>query len=238
MGKNGMKSKVVLAVGAHPDDIDFGASGTIAKWAEEGAQCYYLICTDGSRGSTDPKMTHKRLANIRKKEQGEAAKILGVKKVYFLDYTDTLLTADYALRRDIAKIIKIVKPNIVVTMDPTFYYSEQFNFINHTDHRAAALATMDSCYPLARDRLTFPEHEKEGLAPHLVEEVWFIAFEKDNLLIDVTKTFPKKIEALSKHKSQFEDFDFVIKRLKERARYFGIIKGCEYAENFVRIKLF
>ena len=80
-----MKKKVVLAVGAHPDDIDFGASGTIAKWAEEGANCYYLICTDGSRGSTDPKMTHKKLSRIRKKEQAEAGKVLGLKKIFFLN---------------------------------------------------------------------------------------------------------------------------------------------------------
>ena len=233
-----MKRKVVLAVGAHPDDIEFGASGTIAKWAQEGAECYYLICTDGSRGSTDPKMTHKRLVQVRRKEQEGAAKILGLKKVYFLDYTDTLLTADYALRRDIAKIIKIIKPDIVVTMDPTFYYSEQFNFINHTDHRAAALATMDACYPLARDRLTFPEHEKEGLTPHRVEEIWFIGFDKTNLLIDITDTFVKKIEAITMHKSQFENMEHVIKRVEERARYFGITKGCKYAENFVRVELF
>jgi len=232
-----MKGKVVLAVGAHPDDIDFGAAGTIAKWVEEGAECYYLICTDGSRGSSDSKMTHKRLAQIRKKEQAEAGKVLGLKKVYFLDHTDTLLTADYALRRDIAKIIKIVRPNIVVTMDPTFYYSEQFNFINHTDHRAASVATMDACFPLSRDRLTFPDHNKEGLAPHRVEELWMISFEKKKFLVDITKTFNKRIKALSMHKSQFDDFGSIKKRITERAKYFGKMKGVKFAENFTRIKM-
>jgi len=82
-----MKNKIVLAVGAHPDDIDFVASGTIAKWVEEGATIYYLICTDGSRGSSDPKMTHKKLAAMRKKEQQVAAKILGVKDVFFLGFS-------------------------------------------------------------------------------------------------------------------------------------------------------
>ena len=227
-----------MAVGAHPDDIDFGASGTIAKWAEEGANCYYLICTDGSRGSTDPKMTHKKLSRIRKKEQAEAGKVLGLKKIFFLNHTDTQLDSDFTLKKDIAKIIKMIKPSIVVTMDPTFYYSEKFNFINHTDHRSASVATMDACYPLARDRLTFPEHEEEGLSPHHVEEIWFIGFDKTNLLVDITDTFAKKIEAIAMHKSQFDDMKHVIKRVEERARYFGIVKSCKYAENFVRVELF
>ena len=232
-----MKNKIILAVGAHPDDMDFGASGTVAKFVEEGAEAYYLILTDGSRGSQDPKMTHRKLAQIRKKEQEEAGKVLGLKKIFFLNHTDTRLLADFSLREEISRIIKTVRPNIVITMDPTFYYSQKSGFINHTDHRAASLATMDAVFPLSRDRLTFPQHEKEGLKPHKVEEILLVSFEKRGFLVDITKTFPKKIKALSLHKSQFDDFGEIERLIKQRAKYFGKEKGYKYAENFTRLRL-
>src|SRR3989344_7574262 len=100
-----MKNKVVLAVGAHPDEMYFGASGTVAKWVKEGATAYYIICTDVSRGSEDPKMTHKKLAQIRKDEQEKAAKALGVKKVFFLNHTDTQLVYDLKLKEEIVVLI-------------------------------------------------------------------------------------------------------------------------------------
>lgn len=150
-----MKNKIILAVGAHPDDTDFGASGTISKWVEEGATAYYLIATDGSRGSTDPKMTHKKLAKIRRKEQEEAARVLGVKKVFFLNHTDTQLVSDIFLKEEIVRIIRTVRPDIVITMDPAFYYSAENGFINHTDHRAAALAAMDAVFSAFSRQIDF-----------------------------------------------------------------------------------
>ncbi len=237
-----MKNKIVLAVGAHPDDMEFGASGTVSKWIEEGATGYYLICTDGSRGSSDPTMTHERLAKIRRQEQIDACKVLGIKKVFFLNHTDTQLVADLALKEEIVRVIREVKSNIVITMDPTFYYSTKLigwhsGFVNHTDHRAAALATMDACFPLSRDRLTFLEHEKEGLKPHKVDELLLVSFEKKDFIVDITKTFSKKIKALSSHKSQFDNFKAIEKRVTKRARMFGRTKGYRFAENFIRIKL-
>lgn len=236
-----MRNKVILAVGAHPDDMDFGASGTIAKWSQEGAKVYYLICTDGSRGSEDPKMTHEKLIKIRREEQEKAAKVLRVKKVFFLNHIDTQLVADLQLKEEIVRIIRTVRPEIVITMDPNFYYSTDFyngfGFVNHTDHRAVALATMDACFPLCRDRLTFPEHEKEGLKPHKVAELLFTSFDKRDFLVDISKTFDKKIAALSMHSSQFSDFKEVKKRVEIRARKWGKVKNCKFAENFIRIKL-
>lgn len=233
---------MVLAVGAHPDDIDFGAAGTIAKWTGEGARVYYLVCTDGSRGSDDPGMTRKKLAQIRREEQVNAGRVLGIKKIFFLKHADTTLVSDFKLKKDIAQVIKTIKPNILLTMDPSLYYSEKFSFINHSDHRAAALAAMDACFPLSRDRLTFPDHERKGLFPHKTKELWLIGFEKRNQLVDVTKTFEKKLKALSMHKSQFPDFPAVKKKVEETARYFGEglpagkqAKGVKYAENFTRI---
>ncbi len=236
-----MKNKVILAVGAHPDDMDFGASGSVAKWAKEGAKVYYLIATDGSRGSEDPEMTHKKLAGIRVKEQEKAAKVLGVKKVFFLNHTDTQLVADLELKEKIVRIIREIRPEVVITMDPTFYYSTDFfngfGFVNHTDHRAVSLAAMDACFPLSRDRLTFPEHEKQGLKPHKVKELLLVSLKKKDYLVDISKSFDKKIKALSMHRSQFSDFKEVEKRITKRAEFWGKKKSCKFAENFIRIKL-
>lgn len=228
-----MKDKIILAIGAHPDDTDFGASGTIAKWIGEGATAYYVICTDGSRGSEDPKMTHKKLASIRKKEQEEAAKILGVKKVFFLNHTDTQLISDLKLKEELVKIIRTVRPDVVITMDPTFYFSQEF--INHTDHRAAATAAMDAVFPLSRDRLTFPEHEKAGLKPHKTKELLLVSFGEPNYFVDISKTLDKKIKALSLHSSQFSDFSAVEKRIRQRAKILGKKKGFKAAEGFKRV---
>lgn len=230
-----MKNKTILAVGAHPDDTDFGASGTISKWVTEGAIAYYVVCTDGSRGSTDPKMTHKKLAAIRKKEQEEAARVLGVKKVFFLNHPDTQLVSDLKLKEELVKIIRTVKPNIVITMDPTFYFDQEF--INHTDHRAVALAAMDAVFPLSRDRLTFLEHEKQGLKPHKVEEILFTSFGQGDFFVDISKTLDKKISALSLHKSQFENFADVEKRVRDRAKMLGKKGGYKAAEAFKRVKI-
>lgn len=234
--------KIILAVGAHPDDMEFGASGTVAKWIEEGSTGYYLICTDGSRGSSEPKMTHAKLAKIRRKEQIDACKVLGVKKISFLNHTDTQLVADLVLKEEIVRIIREIRPNIVITMDPTFYFTTNLvgwncGFVNHTDHRAASLATMDACFPLSRDRLTFQDLEKEGLKPHKVDELWFVSFAKKDFIVDITKTFSKKIEALSLHRSQFDNFKKIEERVTDRAKMWGKAKGYKFAENFIRIKL-
>lgn len=232
-----MKNKVILAVGAHPDDMDFGASGTLSKLVKEGWDAYLVICTDGSRGSNDPQMTHQRLTKIRKKEQEASGKIMGIKKIFFLNHTDTQLAADLILEKEIVRIIRQVKPNIVLTMDPTFYYSQTRGFVNHTDHRAAGLATMDACFPLCRDRLTFPELEKEGLKPHKVEELWLVSFDKIDYVVDISETIGKKMKALSAHTSQFGNFKKVEERMKKMAGMIGEKKGFKFAENFIRLVL-
>jgi LmbE family N-acetylglucosaminyl deacetylase len=237
-----MAKQTILAVGAHPDDIDFGASGTIAKWAAEGADVYYLVCTDGSRGSADPKMTHKELAAIRKKEQVEAALILGVKDVFFLDFVDTQLVSDLALKERIVWYIRKLRPQIVVTLDPTFFYAaDPFgtgrSFVNHTDHRAAGLATMDAVFPLARDRLTFPEHEKQGLEPHKVSQLYFINMTQKQFVIDITETLEQKLKAIAAHVSQYDDFPAIKERMTKRALEFAREEEFTFAESFVKLVL-
>lgn len=240
-----MKEKVLLAIGAHPDDIDFGASGTVAKMVDEGWDAYYVICTDGSRGSTDPKMTHAELAKIRREEQIAAGKVLGVKDVIFLEHADTELLADLNLKEELVRIIRSIKPSLVIGLDPTFYFSlvpyfdQEYHFVNHTDHRAAAVATMDAVFPLARDRLTFPLHEQEGLMPHRVEELWIVNWgaKKPDHLVDISKMIEKKLSALSMHVSQFVDFPTTKNRVLSRAKIHAEKEEYEFGESFIRLKM-
>lgn len=239
------KKRTILAVGAHPDDIDFGGSATIAKLVSEGWEAYYVVCTDGSRGSSNPKMTHEELAGIRKREQLEAARVLGVKEVFFLDHTDTELQCNHELREQIVRLIRTVQPEVVMTIDPTFFFEKipfpgnDSHFVNHTDHRAAGLATMDAVFPLARDRLTYPLHEQGGLMPHRVNELWLLNWgrlERD-YLVDVSSSMEKKLQAIQAHVSQFDDFDTLKKRILDRAKYYAEKEDYEYAESFIRLKM-
>jgi LmbE family N-acetylglucosaminyl deacetylase len=229
--------KTILAVGAHPDDMEFGASGTLAKLVKEGWDAYLVICTDGSRGSDDPKMTHKKLSAIRKKEQLEAAKIVGIKKVFFLKHPDTQLVADLKLKRELVEIIRKVKPDVVISMDPTYYFSQERGYINHTDHRNAGQATLDAVFPLSRDRLTFLEHEEQGIKPHKTCEVWIATFGQADYIVNISDTIDTKIRALSLHVSQFADFSEVEKMVKGWATMMGKQKGYKAAEGFKKIVL-
>jgi LmbE family N-acetylglucosaminyl deacetylase len=233
---------VILGIGAHPDDMDFTSSGTFAKFIEEGWEGYYVICTDGSRGSEDPNMTHEQLANIRKAEQIAAGQILGLKDVFFLGHTDTQLVSDLTLKEELVSIIRTIRPRIVVSMDPTFFYTQDtiwgdYSWVNHTDHRAASLAAMDAVFPLSRDRLTFPEHERAGLKPHKVEELWFTKFDGRGHLVDISQVLDKKIRALEAHVSQFVDWEETKKRVTDRAKHFAEGTDFAYAENFTRLKM-
>jgi LmbE family N-acetylglucosaminyl deacetylase len=235
------KNKKILVIGAHPDDNDFGAAATMAVAAKEGAGIFYLIATKGQRGSNEKKMTGDRLANIREKEQKNAAKILGVKEVIFLDYCDGELVVDLELKEKLVMFLRKYRPDYVFTMDPSrFYYKRfDFGFINHSDHRAIGEAALDACYPLARDAISFPEHLKIGLRPHKVKEVFLFSFMTDeaNCFVDVTKTIDLKIRALAAHRSQFGNSKQVQQWIKMGAGELGKKAGVKYAEAFVRLKL-
>jgi len=231
--------KGVLVVGAHPDDNDFGAGATVAKAARQNAEVLYLIATTGQRGSSDETMTPERLSDTRKKEQKNAASVLGVREVHFLDYVDGELIPDLRLKEQVVKYIRRYRPDIVFTMDPSFFYFKNLGFVNHSDHRAIGEATLDACYPLARDLLSFPEHVKIGLNPHKVKELLLHSFvpENANFYVDVTDTFDIKIMALSLHKSQVSDIQKIEERMRDRAEAAGRLGGCRYAEAFVRLHL-
>ena len=239
MTKNIKTPEKVLTVFAHPDDMDFSSAGTLAKWAKKGSEITCLVCTDGGKGSDDPKMTQQKLARTRKQEQLAAAKVLGVKEVIFLGHRDGELFVDLKLKEDIAKVIRQKRPDVVITTDPASLYSAKRGFVNHSDHRAAGLATIDAVFPLARDRLNFPHHEKEGIGPHKVKTLLLTAFERGGQehFEDITGTITLKIKALREHRSQVPEGNDFENRIRARARDTGRKPGFSFAEGFKKIEL-
>ncbi len=234
---NELTPKVVLGVAAHPDDLDFGASGSMAKWAKDGADVYYLILTDGSKGSDDPNITSEELIKTRQDEQRAAANAVGAKDVFFLGYPDAYLEVTMNLKRDICRVIRKVKPDVVITTDPTILFDAERGFINHSDHRAAGQATIDSVFPMARDRLTFPELTKEGLMPHKVSNLLLAAFGGGTFYVDITETIENKMKALAAHASQMPNITETQERMRIFAKNTGGKMGVSYGEGFTRIKL-
>lgn len=224
----------VLVVAPHPDDAEFGAAGTIARCVKEGREVVYLLCTNGNKGTSDPKMTSARLVKIREKEQRAAARVLGVREVVFLGYPDQELEDTPQLRKDIVRIIRQFKPETVLTCDPYRRYMQ------HRDHRSTGQATLDAVYPFARDRLAYPDLIEQGFQPHKVKEVLLWGADQPNFHSDITDTFELKITALRCHKSQIgnrpsEEF---IERMKQRSRTLAEGTGYELAEAFYRLELF
>jgi LmbE family N-acetylglucosaminyl deacetylase len=190
-----------LVVVAHPDDIEFSCAGTVARWAREGARVTYALLTNGAAGSTDPEMTRQRLAALREAEQRAAAKVVGVERVEFLGYEDGLLEPSLEVRERIVRLIRTVRPEVVVTTDPTTrYFGEQY--INHPDHRAAGEATLAAVIPGSDTRLAYPEMLDEGLEPVKLTGVWLMMNGDPNLIVDVSDFMDKKVESLRCHVTQ------------------------------------
>lgn len=231
-----LKPTVVLGVAAHPDDLDVGAGGTIAYFASQGAEIHYLILTDGGKGSDDPAMTSAMLTEIRHKEQQAALEIVGGKSITFLDYPDGELEVTMELKKQIVKSIRDIKPDVVITMDPTVVYAAERGIINHPDHRAAGQATLDAVFPLARDRLTFPELYEAGFEPHKTNTILLVNFTDSNFAVDITESFDKKIQALKAHPSQFGDMEGST-WVRDMASEQGQKSGYELAETFMRIDI-
>lgn len=225
----------VLVVAAHPDDPDFGCGGTSARWIAEGQEVYYLVCTRGDKGSADPAMTSENLIEIRQGEQRSAAAAIGVREVSFLPFTDGELYPTLELREAIVHAIRRIRPTIVFTHDPTTVYTA--NHLNHPDHRAVGHATLDAVYPTARDRLNFPEHERAGLLPHKVREIYLWGSQAPNTWIDVSTSIDRKIAALRCHVSQIGDPESLAERMRERARAVGEPQGIPLAEAFFRVQM-
>jgi LmbE family N-acetylglucosaminyl deacetylase len=200
--------RTALVVAAHPDDGDFGSAGYVAQLAGDGWQITFLVCTNGAKGTEDREMSRERLIALRRDEQREACRRMGVETVLFLDNEDGELTYDRAFLESIVRAIRTVRPHTVLTHDPTDVIIRD-SFINHPDHRATGTATLDAVYPTARDHLNFPEHLEEGLEPHKVRRLLLWGTNHPNFDVDITGVVDTKIHALTAHVTQFgnrEDF--------------------------------
>jgi LmbE family N-acetylglucosaminyl deacetylase len=221
-----------LVVAAHPDDADFGAAGTACLLARAGWEVRYVVATDGSKGSDDPSLTPDQLVAARMAEQEAAAELLGVRSVGFLGFTDGELTPSRDLLRAIVREIREFQPFAVYTHDPEPVIIRN-GFVNHSDHRATGLATVDAVYPAARDRLNFPEQIAEGLAPHKVRELYLWGANEPNFHVDISEVVETKIAALVAHTTQFDADDAFL----EQMRTFWRDESGRYQEAFRRIPL-
>lgn len=233
-----LKPKIILGIAAHPDDLDFCAAGTIAKFAKQGAKVHYLILTDGGKGTSEQHISSEELTKTRIDEQRAALELLGGNNAMFLDYKDGELLVSMDLKRDIVRVIRTICPDVVITTDPATIYLSEYGFINHPDHRAAGQAVLDAVFPLARDHLSFPTlYTEESLAPHNVATVLLSNFATGNFCVDITDTYEIKLEAIRAHVSQVTDFQKHEHRVRTRALDAGEIAGCTYAEIFTRIDI-
>ena len=192
----------VLVVTAHPDDVDFGAAGTVAAWTQAGIAVSYCVCTSGDAGGFDD-TPREAMGPLREAEQRAAAKELGVTDVVFLGYPDGRLTSGLELRRDISREIRRVRPDRVLTSSPEIWWRRLG--ASHPDHRAAGEATVAAVYPDARNPFAHPELlADEGLEPWSVRELWLMAApdERVNHAVDTTLTVERKLAALRAHISQ------------------------------------
>ncbi|NNC80965.1 MAG: PIG-L family deacetylase [Acidimicrobiales bacterium] len=199
----------VLVVVAHPDDIDFGTAGTVAQLTKAGSHVAYCLVTSGESGEDDMTVPTLLLADMREAEQTAAASEVGVTELYFLHHSDGLVENGPELRRDIARIIRIEKPDVVITQNPRRNFDSTYG--SHPDHLETGEATIRAVYPDARNPRAFcAELLEQGYEPHAVGEVWIHSTEPD-LFVDITDVFDMKLRALRSHTSQVakrdEEFD-------------------------------
>jgi len=191
----------ILVVNAHPDDVDFVAAGSVAAWTDAGIEVTYCIVTDGDAGGSDRTVSRADMAALRRREQTEAASVVGVTRIEWLGFPDGRLEATLDLRRAITRVIRQVRPDRVLCPSPERNYTRIY--ASHPDHLAAGEATLCAVYPDSRNPFAFPELLDEGLEPHTVPEVWMLTSGADlNRYVDITDTIDRKVKALRCHASQ------------------------------------
>jgi len=230
-----MKTKVaqVMVVTPHPDDAEYGVAGTVVRWVSQGKEIVYVVCTNGDKGTSDASVKPKELAKTREEEQIAAANLLGVREVIFLRHPDQGLEDTPEFRKEIVRLIRMYRPETVVTADPYRRY------IWHRDHRMTGQVTLDAIFPYARDIFSYPDLVKEGLDPHKVKEVLLWGTEDVNYRSDITETFDVKLSALRCHKSQVGHIPLqeLEDRLRERHRSLAQGEEYELAEGFHRVEI-
>jgi len=225
--------KIAMTIQAHPDDQEFSVGGTLAKWAKAGCEIISVVITSGDSGSNDVTKgaSYKtELAKLREGEQLAANETLGVKQTVFLRYPDGELEPTIALRKELTRIIRQYKPEVVITGNPEAWFYDN-EYVNHPDHRAAAQAACEAVFPSAGTRLIFTDLLEEGYEPHNVKRLYIHGSKKPDTWIDISKTINMKIEALKKHASQVP-VDEVGKWMREWAKGEGKKKGLDFAEAY------
>lgn len=229
------EAKKILVIVAHHDDIEFGVAGSIARWVAEGADVSYVIITDGGAGSNEPGVIREELAERRRLEQIEAARVVGVQDVRFLGYTDGVLQPSMELRRELTRIIREIKPYRVVCQDPTTVFAWD-TYINHPDHRAAGEAAIYATFPSSESRPIFAELLGEGLEPHKVMELYMTLTLNPTHYVDISDYIDKKLDALRAHESQIgsgqDAEEGALKWIKRANHEAGERFGVGYAEAF------
>jgi LmbE family N-acetylglucosaminyl deacetylase len=222
--------KTLMAIMAHPDDIDFGSSGSVAMWCAEGWTVYYVLTTSGDKGTHEPGISGQQLAAIREEEQREAARVLGVKEVFFLGLEDGFVEPNAELRERLVWLFRTYKPDVVLTWDG---FRSSFN---HNDHRNTGIAVRDALFPAVRDRLYFPQHAEEGLGEWRANEILMVGSPDPNYFVDVSGFIEKKADAILAHRSQVQshDRDELLKQMRERGSRPG---GRGLVESFKRVHM-
>ncbi|MFC1967626.1 PIG-L deacetylase family protein [Chloroflexota bacterium] len=227
-----VKKADIMVVTPHPDDAEFGVAGTVVRWVNEGKDIIYVVCTSGEKGTSDRDMKPEDLAEMREQEQLAAAGVLSVQEVIFLHHPDQGLEDTPEFRKELVRLIRKYRPDIVVTADPYRRY------IWHRDHRIVGQVVLDAVFPFARDHLAYPDLLDEGLEPHRVKEVWTWASDDVNYCVDITDTFDIKAAALRCHDSQVgREFKERVKWLRERARQMSGSEQYDLAEAFHRTEI-
>ena len=236
MGTWSEKQKILVIL-AHPDDPEFFCGATLAKWIKEGHEVHYYLLTCGEKGSNDPHLSPDQICKIRKDEQLEAAKVIGVKSVKFLDNPDGYLVPTIEIRREVVRAIRKIKPQILVTCDPTNLYPNGSYRLNHADHRYAGQVVLDAVFPAAGNIHFFPELlNEEGLKPHSPNEVWISLTSNPDVILDVTETWEIKMQALLRHRSQIGKPEEFIERIKNWRSPSSTEDMPKYEERFRLIK--
>ena len=226
----------VLVITAHPDDVDFGAAGSIATWTAAGKEVAYCVVTDGDAGGFDPAVPRSEIPAIRRAEQTAAAKVVGVSELTFLGYPDGRLEVTIDLRRDISRVIRQCRPQRVVCQSPQRSWDRIY--ASHPDHLAAGEAAVCAVYPDARNPFAHPELALQGWDAWTVPEVWLMAHAQANTWVDVTASIDRKVAALLAHESQITDVAGLEERMRgwgaATAKAGGLVEG-RLAEAFLRI---
>jgi LmbE family N-acetylglucosaminyl deacetylase len=226
----------VLVIVAHPDDPEFFAGGTIAKWCSEGNDVRYVIVTGGDKGSDDPLMTPARLVAQRRDEQRGAAAILGVRDVTFLSHVDGEVLNTVDVQRDLVREIRRARPDTIVTTDPqTLHYGA--TRVNHNDHRMVGMAVADAIFPAAGNRMYFAELLADGFEPHAPREIYFAGAVQPNTLVDVSDFMDTKIGAILQHVSQVKEPDKLGARMRQGLFRMTADGTARYWEAFRRVLL-